>query len=536
MLTKKMAIKITYYLKSYSLDRSDRIYHSLILWLNQKIKKITGADTYKNYYRKGLPLNFQPYIKPQNILVSNTIHLLNRTLHFSNNIPWNYPNNGNDWRDKLSCFDFINQEDITKEKGLILIYLYCDQIKNIKISNENFVISCRTINWVKFISKHQLERKTLDRVLYSDFRYLLSILAYNRGGYELLLNGIALLFGAYYFKASDLLKEAKIILSRELSEQILNDGGHFQKSIMFHNLLLNHLLDAYNLMLNNKVFEDNQLFNLIYSKACAMLSFSKNIVYKNDVFPDFNESISTCYIGYERINQYAKQLQLTPLDLSLSASGFRKIETDQLECVIDMGNMGPDYCLHFAHASVFTFDLRYNNKPFIINNGASSFEDKISRFREKSTRYHNTVSYKNKNQAEFFSLFKVACRPKVKILKDEQNHFIAIHDGFKKLNALHQREFKFYPNGLFIKDEIKYLNKNKDLSFANLHFHPDYQNITIQDHIVFIENWKIEFSGALEIRILDYKFPKGYNQREIAKKVEISFFDQLITKIIRTDY
>jgi len=531
-----MIKKITYYLQSYSLDRTDRIYHALMFWLNKKLRLIFGVNTYKNYYRKGLPLHFKPYINSRDILVNNTFNILNRSLSFTAEIPWNYPNNGKDWRDNLSFFFFLTQEDLSKEKGLIYIYLYCDQYKNIKLENENLVISYRTINWIKFISKHQLERKTLDRVLYSDYRYLLSILAYNKGGYELLVNGISLLFGAYYFKAPDLLKEAKIILSRELSEQILSDGAHFQKSQMFHNLILVHLLDCYNLMLNNTVFEDEQLSNLIQSKICAMLSFNQNIVYKNNDFACFNECVNGYIIPNNEIENYASSLQLKPFDIPLKASGFRKITIDKMECVIDIGKMGPDYCLHFAHAGVFTFDLRYNNQTFIVNNGTSTFEDKITRYREKSTGYHNTVSYKNKSQAEFFSLFKVASRPETNVLQEDKTYFKATHNGFKRFDALHQREFKFYPNGVLITDEIKHLSNHKDLSFAHFHLHPSFSEIIIEDNILKVGDWKMEFNGQKDIRILDYQYPVAYNKRVLAKKIEICFTNQLTTKIIRLDY
>jgi hypothetical protein len=531
-----MIKKITYYFKSYSLDRTDRIYHSLLSWLNKKLRVVFGVNTYKNYYRKGLPLKFQPYINSKDILKNNTFNILNRSLSFKSEIPWNYPNNGKDWRDNLSFFFFLTQEDLPKEKGLIYIYLYCDQYKNIKLENENLVISYRTINWIKFISKHNLERKTLDRVLYSDYRYLLSILAYNRGGYELLINGISLLFGAYYFKAPDLLKEAKIILSRELSEQILSDGAHFQKSQMFHNLILVHLLDCYNLMQNNVIFEDEQLNNLIQSKICAMLTFNQNIKYHNGDFACFNECVNGYIIPSTEINDYATSLNLKPFDLPLSTSGFRKITIDKLEAVIDIGKMGPDYCLQFAHASVFSFDLRYNNQPFIINNGTSTFEDKLTRFREKSSSYHNTVSYKNKNQAEFFSEFKVAYRPKTRVLQEDSTYFKAFHDGYKRLNTLHQREFKFYPNGILITDEMTHLNNTIDLSFANFHLHPNYQEVNVEDNIVKIGEWKMEFNGYKDIRVLDYQHPLAYNNRVIAKKIEICFTKQLTTKIIRLDY
>ena len=62
----------------------------------------------------------------------------------------------------MNYFDFLNQENISKETGVRLIQ---DFIKNdalLKDGKEPYPISLRGINWVKFLSKIKIRDQELD--------------------------------------------------------------------------------------------------------------------------------------------------------------------------------------------------------------------------------------------------------------------------------------------------------------------------------------------------------------------------------------
>ena len=85
---------------------------------------------------------------------------------------------------------------------------------------------------------------------------LLDNLEYHLLGNHLLENGFSLLFGAYYFQDENLYKKAKEILEKELNEQILDDGAHFELSPMYHQLMLFRVLDCINLVKHNQWIVD----------------------------------------------------------------------------------------------------------------------------------------------------------------------------------------------------------------------------------------------------------------------------------------
>jgi uncharacterized heparinase superfamily protein len=67
------------------------------------------------------------------------------------------------------------------------------------------------------------------------------------------------------------------ILSRELSEQFLNDGAHYERSPMYHSLLLWDLLDLYQLSQFSNLNKLAELTDLLESKIVRGIEWLENI-------------------------------------------------------------------------------------------------------------------------------------------------------------------------------------------------------------------------------------------------------------------
>ena len=92
----------------------------------------------------------------------NSFTFLNISHFFSDKINWNFNQFGKLWTYNLNYFDFLNQENISKEIGLRLIQ---DFIKNedlLKDGKEPYPISLRGINWVKFFSNNQVKNELIN--------------------------------------------------------------------------------------------------------------------------------------------------------------------------------------------------------------------------------------------------------------------------------------------------------------------------------------------------------------------------------------
>jgi len=144
-----------------------------------------------------------------------TFNFLNQEKDFVGNINWNYNKYGKLWAYNLNYFDFLLQEDIGKETGYKLINNYIKNLNQNSVGLEPYPISLRGINWIKFISKHNI-KNNIDKSLYNQYDLLGQSLEYHLLGNYLLENGFSLLFGACYFNSLKFFRKAKKIIVQEL--------------------------------------------------------------------------------------------------------------------------------------------------------------------------------------------------------------------------------------------------------------------------------------------------------------------------------
>ena len=141
----------------------------------------------------------------------------------------------------------------------------------------------RAINWVKFLSKHQINNSLINITLYNHYIILFKNIEYHLLGNHLLENAFSLLFGAYYFKNEKLYNKSKRILKTQLKEQILEDGGHFELSPMYHQIMLFKVLDCIQLMEMNR-WKNDDLLNLLKVSSSKMLSWLYNMTFNNGIY------------------------------------------------------------------------------------------------------------------------------------------------------------------------------------------------------------------------------------------------------------
>ena len=77
-------------------------------------------------------------------------------------------------------------------------------------------------------------------------RWLNKNIEYKILGNHLIANGKALFIGGNFYTSKEALKwqeKGKKIIINQLKEQILNDGGHFERSPMYHCIILEDILE-----------------------------------------------------------------------------------------------------------------------------------------------------------------------------------------------------------------------------------------------------------------------------------------------------
>ena len=73
--------------------------------------------------------------------------------------------------------------------------------------------------------------------------------------------------------------------------------------------------------------------------------------------PMVNDATFNIAPNSKNIFTYAKHLGINSQDIPLSDSGYRKINYNNYELLIDVGNVGPHYQPGHAHSDTFNFEL-----------------------------------------------------------------------------------------------------------------------------------------------------------------------------------
>lgn len=516
-----------------------QIYCQLYYRLRKIIRKTLKIKYPLSIEKKGESLTLKPYIEKNKSFEDGSFSFLNLEKSFSN-IDWEYEEYGKLWNYNLNYFDFLLQPEMEIENGLNLIKDYISKLNENSTGLEPYPISIRGINWVKFISKFNIKDQFIDKSLYAQYQILSKNIEYHLLGNHLLENEFSLLFGAFYFNDINLYKKANQILENELKEQILNDGGHFELSPIYHQIIFDRLLDSINLLQNNMRFDDQkQLLNLFEEKASKMLEWLTQMTFSNGQIPHFNDSTEGMAPTTEHLINYSKRLgvktislqstsQYSPLHInhySLSDSGYRRFNGDSYECIIDVGQIGPDYIPGHAHADMLSFVLHINQKPIIVDIGISTYEKNEIRQLERSTVSHNTVVVNNQNQSDVWGGFRVGKRARLEIIKDKSDRLEASHNGYKPI--IHKRNFIFYENGFSINDNLSIQSTRGK---AYLHFHPDRKILLFDNRIIIDNKLFIEILLSENISIEEFNQPIAYNKSIESKKVMINFKGNLELK------
>lgn len=449
--------------------------------------------------------NIETIIPKYECLKDNVFTFLNISDNFKS---WNDISKGMLWAYNLNYMDWLLQKDILIEDGVKWIDKFIYDIPNNKVGLDPYPIALRGINWIKFFTIHpQCRNIERDNSLYSQYCLLEKKLEYHLLGNHLLEDSYSLLIGGIYFSDKKLINKAYRLLKRELNEQILEDGAHYEQSPMYHCILLNRLLDCYNFSSHNIRYNCQiKLNDFLKENAQRMLGHLESIMWNDKTIPLLNDAAFGIAPQPIEIFEYAKRLNLKWTSISMRECGYRKFCNKDIEAIIDVGDITASYQPGHSHSDTFNYELRIKGIPFIIDTGISTYNKTPRRQLERSTIAHNTVSVGGENSNEVWGGFRVGKRAKVKITKDEKDEIVALHNGF--LHVKHQRTFAIKENDFKIIDTISQITQ----ALSIIHLAPNVSVLEYDKNIVKTNLANIYIDGADDIEIIEGTVSKTYNQ------------------------
>lgn len=391
----------------------------------------------------------RPIAKPVGFAGEDRFVFLNQPRHLDFPVGWNDPAVPKLWLYNLHYFD-----DLCAEAGAVHKRRCEDLMERWVAQNpsaggngwEPYPLSLRIVNWIKH---RLLGRSWPDAVrdsLAMQVRALEQRVEWRLLANHLFANAKALVFAGSCFEGNEgarWLRKGLRILDREIGEQILPDGGHIERSPMYHAVILEDVLDLVNLsgampgLVGDRARIWKEVANKMRRWLAAMSHPDGDIAFFND-----------CALGVApraaALEAYAERLGLPPISppdpvVDLKATGYACVRAGPFTLFFDAAPIGPDYQPGHAHADTLSIELSVRATRVIVNGGVSTYEPGPERAAERATRSHSTVEVDGQDSSEVWSAFRVARRAGILTRKIEQRDgetlLEASHDGYARVKG-----------------------------------------------------------------------------------------------------
>jgi len=381
------------------------------------------------------------------------------------------------WLYNLHYFEYLWSLDYEHGRELILDWIARHPPARGHAGWEPYPTSLRLLSWCGWLfakERAQAERDVAlrERVWPSIWRqaeWLSRHLETHLRGNHLLENAAALAFcGACWGGPGESwLARGSEWLDRELPEQMLADGVHFERSPMYHArvvYVLSLLAATRAPALAQRVAGPLRDARAALARLCHP---DGEIALLNDA-------------AFGIAPHPAELLQEPPPEgvFALRDAGYYGARASGHYLVCDAARIGPDYQPGHAHGDLLSFELSLAGQRVVVDAGVHGYDGDPLRAWCRSTRAHNTVEIDGADQCEFWSTFRVArrARPRDVVWRHERDGFrlSASHDGYERLagQPRHAREFRWYRDGvLLVRDRVTASRPVKAVS--RLHLHPD---------------------------------------------------------------
>ena len=495
--------------------------------------------SFKEVPKQSLPMKKWDHIIFKNDATNydNNFNFLNISKHLVFPKDWQMTSLGKLWIYNLHYFDFLNsKKSKTNEESqisLILNWIDSNPI-NQGIGWEPYPISLRIVNWIKWSIHKEKDDPIINKSICYQTRFLSRMIEHHISANHILANAKALIFSGLFFEgdeADEWLKKGISLYSNEINEQILNDGAHYERTPMYHAIIMEDILDIIKMNCCFLGRIETLFIEELKAKLNKMFIWLSAMTHPNGEYSFFNDCSNDIALSEKQLIKYAESLGLlvsSNLEDShlFKNSGYIVSKKNNVYLLVDVARVGPDHQPGHGHADTHSFEMSLFEKKFIVNTGVSTYETNARRKFERSTKAHNTIVINSTNSSDVWKSFRVANRaiPSIETyeITEEFIKIVASHNGYNHLKGspTHFRTWSLEKNKLVIEDKISgsFIN-----AVANFYFHP-LVKINSNNQIFFPTGescfWKSSSGSPI---IKECKWSYGFNDLRANQLLEIPF-------------
>jgi len=422
---------------------------------------------------KSTPQNF--FARSQKIFDNGSFNFLNESGNLEE-IGWHGSDKSLLWRYNQHYFDCLsgfNAGSINTVPQNLINDWVSKNPPYFGVGWQLYPTSLRIVNWIKWFLSGGVITSASEHSLYLQSRWLRKNFEFHLLGNHLFKNAKALIFAGIFFDGNESNKWLEYgfqILDSQLDEQILDDGGHFERSPMYHAIILEDILDLIAISKGKEFLFPNGVLLRLEAISRRMFEWLSRMSHPDGRISFFNDAAFNIAPTLGEIQQYANRINFSlpnyllgykQLEVNhLYSSGYICVASPKLFAIFDVAPIGPDYQPGHAHADTLSFELSIYGHRVFVNGGTSCYGESKQRLYERSTKAHNTVTINEESSSEIWAGFRVARRAKISSLDILQtNEGIKVmgeHDGYRRLSSknFHSRVWDVRENSMYISDKI----------------------------------------------------------------------------------
>lgn len=380
---------------------------------------------------------------------------------------WNAANAPHLWNFNLHYFEYCvplaaryssgkNRDDWNRFKSLICSWMdACPYAEG--DAWHPYTISLRLVNWLVCLDLfgdvvHE-DESFLQRIkdsMYLQYRHLLVNREKHLLANHYFENLKTLLICSIAFEERDVYDSILGEFAKQLDEQILDDGVHFERSMMYHKLVLEGLLRLE--VVANKA--GYPLPASMRAKQKSMLDAMASLERGMGKTPFFNDAADAVAKDCDQLTAaYVRLCDLEPDDTktNFANAGYYKLYDGDIALMFDAGAPGADYMLGHAHCDALSFEVSVAGDPVIVNSGTYAYQSDL-RPHFRSTAAHNTAMIDGCEQMECWGEHRVARGMRaMNVERVEENCIVASFLNYQ--GRMHRRRVELRDRALLVEDE-----------------------------------------------------------------------------------
>lgn len=377
----------------------------------------------------------------------------------------------------------------------------------------SYALSIRSVVWMQQLAARRDRfdapaATAMHESLAEQLRFLEHNLELDILGNHLIKNIKALLWAGRYFSGPEADRWRGLgerLLLRELSEQVLADGMHYERSPSYHNQVFADLIDCWAAMAE----ADSGTRSVLAGAMAKMAQVTADMRHGDGLVPLFNDAgLSSAYTPAQCLRAYetATGVRVSPCSrIVMPQAGYWGLRCGDGLFVLDCGPIGPDFLVAHGHGDLLSFEWSVGGRRIIVDQGVFQYDPGANRDAARSTLKHNTVSITGAEQCDFFAAFRCGRRARPQPLAFEVTQegfkFVGSHSGFDHLDgARHVRRFDVGGKRVVIDDTISYPADSRSAT-AGILLHPDCE-VSLDGRTALIRSGSVRVRATFETRPL----------------------------------